>query len=316
MIQYPLVSVIMPLYNKRQYVLRSIQSIEEQTYPNWELIIVDDGSTDGSSELVPRRNDRIKLFRQENRGPAAARNKAVQSASGDFLAFIDADDCYYPFKLEKEIDLLWKEHRADWMMSAYDYKLNGVTSRHYMKDINNAEIDERTIIFDDALNQLTVAGWPSDGLFIKRSLFELVGGFNEEMRYGEITEFILRCAVMEPRVLICHEPLYLHIDVPESTAKVSCHRNKFPRLMGQSLFRLVRKHPRYADFLMESSRAHMISYGATLIWGGRRKEARRFLLEEFPFSRDARWLKLLIGSWMPLWFLNHYLHAGSKQSSG
>src|SRR5271157_4444878 len=98
----PLVSVIMPLYNKRPYVERSIESISSQTYSNWELIIVDDGSTDGSADVVPRDDRRIKLLRQANSGPGAARNRGTEMASGDYLAFIDADDCYYPFKLEHE----------------------------------------------------------------------------------------------------------------------------------------------------------------------------------------------------------------------
>lgn len=310
MVRDPLVSVIMPLYNKRPYVLRSIESIERQSYPHWELIIVDDGSTDGSADVVPCDDSRIRLFRQDNRGPAAARNKAASMASGDYLALIDADDCYYPFKLEREITLLCKEHKADWMMSAYDYELNGVTRRYYMKDIGNTEINDRTSVFDNALNQLTVAGWPSDGLFMKRALFEQLGGFNEEMRYGEITEFIMRCAVTQPRVLICHEPLYLHIDVPESTAKVSRHRNIYPRLMGESLYELAKRYPGYSGFLMRSSCGHMITYGATLVWGGRGKEARKFLLEEFPFDRDARWWKLWFGSWVPVSLLRYLAHDG------
>ncbi len=154
----PLVSVIMPLYNKRLYVGSSIESVKKQTYPNWELIIVDDGSTDGSAELVPQDDRRIRLLRQPNRGPGAARNRGFQMASGDYIAFIDADDCYYPFKLEKEMDLLWNGKKAEWMMSAYDYLLNGETTRYYMKDINNTEIKDETLVFDDALNQLIVSG--------------------------------------------------------------------------------------------------------------------------------------------------------------
>ncbi|MDA8388816.1 MAG: glycosyltransferase family 2 protein [Nitrospiraceae bacterium] len=295
----PLISVIMPLYNKRPYVARSIGSIMEQTYRAWELIIVDDGSTDGSSDAVPRGDRRIKLLRQANMGPAAARNKAFRAAAGQYLAFIDADDCYYPYKLEHEMGLLWQRQKAEWMMSAYDYQLNGRTTRHYMKDIGGAEIKEETRVFEDALTELTVAGWPSDGLFMKKTLFERLSGFNEDMRYGEITELILRCALMQPRVLICHIPLYLHIDVPESTAKATKHKNEYHRHMGMSLHDLGKKYPRYAAFLMSGSSACMISYGASLVLGGRGKEARRFLREEFPFERDIRWWKLWTTSWLP-----------------
>ncbi len=295
----PSVSVIMPLYNKRLYVGSSIESVKKQTYPNWELIIVDDGSTDGSAELVPQDDRRIRLLRQPNRGPGAARNRGFQMASGDYIAFIDADDCYYPFKLEKEMDLLWNGKKAEWMMSAYDYLLNGETTRYYMKDINNTEIKDETLVFDDALNQLIVSGWPSDGLFMKRTLFEQLGGFAEKMRYGEITELILRCALLQPKVLICHVPLYLHIDVPRSTAKVSSHRIEYDRQMGESLYKLAKDYPNYSNFLLPRSRDYMFAYAAKQILSGMSEKGREFLSREFPFEKNLKWWKMWVASWFP-----------------
>lgn len=305
----PLVSVIMPLYNKRPYVERSIESIKNQTYSNWELIIVDDGSTDGSSDVVPRDNPRIKLFQQSNKGPGAARNRAVNMASGDYLAFIDADDCYYPFKLEKEMDLLWNQQKAEWMMSAYDYQLNGVTTRYYMKDLKNNEIKQETMVFDDTLNQLIVSAWPSDGLFMKRTLFERLGGFCEDMRFGEITELIFRCALMQPRIVICHIPLYLHIDAPGSTAKVSSHRVGYARQMGEHLYDMAQNYPKYSKFLTQKGRDHMMSYAATQMLSGKSWEARRFLFEAYPYEHDMRWWKILAATWLPKRVLQRLLRS-------
>ncbi|MDA8086130.1 MAG: glycosyltransferase family A protein [Nitrospiraceae bacterium] len=299
----PLINVIMPLYNKRPYVRRAIDSIMGQTYTNWELIIVDDGSTDASADMVPRGNPRLKLLRQANRGPSAARNAAVRSASGEYLAFIDADDCYYPFKLEKGIDLLWRDQKAEWMMSAYDYQLNGVTTRRYIKDVNDAEIKEDSAVFDDALSQLTVVGWPSDGLFMKKSLFERLGGFNEEIRYGEISEFILRCALEEPKVAICHVPLFLHIDVPGSTAKNPAFKTRCTGLRGRIMYGLAKNYPHYSNYLLHAARDYMTSYASTLILEGEGRKARRFLMEEYPFARDRKWFKLWAAGWLPQWFL-------------
>jgi len=299
----PLVSIIMPLYNKRPYVERAVESIKKQTYPNWELIIVDDGSTDGSGDAVPRDDRRIRLFRQANRGPSAARNKAFEMASGDYIAFIDADDFYYPVKLEKEISLLWREQKAEWMMSAYDYRVNGVTRRYYMKDINNTEVRDETRVYDNALKQLTVAGWPSDGLFMSRSLFERLGGFHEGMRYGEITEIILRCALMQPRVVICHLPLYLHIDVPGSTAKTPTFKSESSRCMGESMYQLCIDYPEYSAYLMNRAHDYLIYYAASLILKGKGHEARKFLVNGFPLSQDVKWWKMWAGSWLPGWLI-------------
>lgn len=307
----PLVSVIMPLYNKRPYVLDSIKSVQNQTYTKWELIIIDDGSTDGSADAVPCDDPRIKLFRQPNMGPGAARNKAVKMASGDYVAFIDADDWYYPIKLRTEVDLLWREQRAEWMMSAYDYKLNGVTKRYYMKDINNVELSDKTVTFHDTLNQLTVAGWPSDGLFLKKELFDKVGGFREELGFGEISEFILRCALKQPAVLICHLPLYLHIDVPGSTAKVMANRMKYDRHMGESLIHLAKEYPKYSELLMNKGCVSMISYAVRLLLDGKGKESRKFLCEDFKYPHDRRWWKLWAGSWLPLPILKRLIRASN-----
>ncbi len=300
--QGPLVSVIMPLYNKKPYAARSIKSVTDQTYKNWELIIVDDGSTDGSSDVVPMDDSRIRLIRQENRGPAAARNKAASTASGEYLAFIDADDRYYPFKLEREIEFLWKENAAEWMMSAYDYLKDEITRRYYIKDINGAEIRGERRVFDDAFGQLKVAGWPSDGLFMKKTLFDCLSGFNESMRYGEITELILRCAAMQPKVGICGFPLYLHIDVPGSTAKVT-KKNEYPLQLGRTLNMLAQKYPKYGGYLISSGYANLISYCAFLILEGRGAEARRFLRKEFSLKRDVRWWKMWAASFLPKHFI-------------
>ncbi len=301
----PLVSVIMPLYNKRPYVRRAIESVQKQTYSYWELIIVDDGSTDGSSELVPRDDERIKLFRQENRGAGAARNRAVEMSSGDYIAFIDADDYYYPFKLKKGMEFLYREQKAEWMVSAYDHDITGMVKTYYIKDINNKEIRDETLVFDNALNQLQVSGWPSDGLFVKRALFDRLRGFNEEMRFCEISEFIIRCAAMQPRIVICHIPLYfIMLDVNGSTSKAFSPRRDYFEILGKTFYSLSKEYPEYAGVFTKRGRDYMTAYGAWLLLEGRMKAGRQFLLKDFLYTRNRRWWKLLAGSCLPVWLLN------------
>ncbi|TVL99124.1 MAG: hypothetical protein CV087_19060 [Candidatus Brocadia sp. WS118] len=103
---FPLVSVIIPLYNKRAYVNRAIKSIQVQTYTNWEIIIVNDGSTDGSTNEIPRDEPRIRLLHQDNKGPGAARNLGIFEARGKYVSFLDADDEWLPSFLETGIILL------------------------------------------------------------------------------------------------------------------------------------------------------------------------------------------------------------------
>ena len=100
-----LVSIIMPSYNTAKYIKDSIESVLSQTYTNWELIIVDDCSTDNTDEVVGKFSDgRIRYFKNEkNSGAAVSRNKALREAKGRWIAFLDSDDLWLPEKLEKQI---------------------------------------------------------------------------------------------------------------------------------------------------------------------------------------------------------------------
>ena len=103
-----LVSVIMPNYNGAKYIKESIDSVLAQTYQNWELIIVDDCSTDNSLEVIAEYQDeRIKVYKNEqNSGAAVSRNRALQEAKGKWIAFLDSDDLWLPEKLEKQIKFM------------------------------------------------------------------------------------------------------------------------------------------------------------------------------------------------------------------
>jgi glycosyltransferase involved in cell wall biosynthesis len=97
----PDISVIIPLYNKGMIIERTVKSVLEQTYPNFELIIVDDGSTDNSVEVVQQiKDERIRLIRQKNSGPSAARNTGVRNANTDWVVFLDGDDELLPDALK------------------------------------------------------------------------------------------------------------------------------------------------------------------------------------------------------------------------
>ncbi|KXS41974.1 MAG: family 2 glycosyl transferase [Methanolobus sp. T82-4] len=102
----PLISVVIPLYNKELHIKRAINSVLVQTIQDFEIVVVDDGSTDKSSEIVRTINDeRIKLIQQENRGVSAARNRGIEKARADIIAFLDSDDEWLPTFLETVIRL-------------------------------------------------------------------------------------------------------------------------------------------------------------------------------------------------------------------
>lgn len=104
----PTVSIIIPTYNRSQLIARAVKSVLNQTYQNFELIIIDDGSTDNTRELVTSFNDeRIRYIRhEENKGEAAARNTGLKAARCDYIAYQDSDDEWLPEKLARQIELL------------------------------------------------------------------------------------------------------------------------------------------------------------------------------------------------------------------
>jgi glycosyltransferase involved in cell wall biosynthesis len=107
------VSVMMPAYNAEQYISQAIESVLSQSYPHWELIIVDDGSTDETLDRAIQYTDpRIKVIHQPNGGESSARNTALMLLQGEFIAFLDADDLFLPFHLEKTIEYLQSNTRC------------------------------------------------------------------------------------------------------------------------------------------------------------------------------------------------------------
>lgn len=105
----PKVSIIMPSYNHEDYVGYAIESVLEQTYSNWELVIVDDGSKDNSINIIEKyaeKDQRIRLYKQENKGVSATMNKAILLSTGEYICFLDSDDAYHPEKLEKQFAMV------------------------------------------------------------------------------------------------------------------------------------------------------------------------------------------------------------------
>lgn len=131
----PLVTIIVPVYNVRAYVGECIESLLNQTYTNLEIILVDDGSTDGSEAVCDeyaKKDSRIRVIHQENQGPAAARNAGLDHASGEYVTFVDSDDVVASVFIEKLYKLLKKYH-AD------------IAACGYVRDPGNAQITRRYV---------------------------------------------------------------------------------------------------------------------------------------------------------------------------
>ena len=118
-----LVSILIPTYNTEKFIRSTIESVQNQTYTNWEMILVDDASTDKTVSIIEefaQKDSRIKLFKlPENRGNGFARNAALEKATGKYIAYLDADDLWFREKLEKQIQFL-KANNLHFTFSFYD----------------------------------------------------------------------------------------------------------------------------------------------------------------------------------------------------
>ncbi|MGE6630236.1 teichuronic acid biosynthesis protein TuaG [Bacillus sp. NPDC077027] len=151
--EQPLVSIITPAYNAERYVTDTVHSVLAQTYTNWELLIADDCSTDGTRALLnklSKADDRIKvIYLEENGGAAIARNTAIKQAKGRFIAFLDSDDKWKPTKLEKQIKFMLSNGHA-FSFTAYDIIAENGTPLQKTVDapiqLNYSEALKNTII--------------------------------------------------------------------------------------------------------------------------------------------------------------------------
>ena len=144
-----LVSVIMPAYNCAEYIGDSIRSVQAQTYTDWELIIADDNSKDDTVRIVKKFADadsRIVLIEsQENLGPAGARNKAIEAASGTYMAFLDSDDIWHAEKLERQTAFM-EENGYDFSFTSYEKLMKtGKSSEFWSERLKRSTITDFSI---------------------------------------------------------------------------------------------------------------------------------------------------------------------------
>lgn len=182
-----LVSVIIPAYNCAQYLYQAVESIRNQTYRSLEIIIVDDGSTDSTPEVIKTLGDDIISIRQPNGGPAKARNKGIDAATGEFTAFLDADDVWLPSKLKKQIDYLVTHPEVGFVYSQITNFVDGQT-------IGDEVFPQRPIsglIFDELLSDTIIQ---LSSVVVRTEIARQVDGFDGSLLTAEDTNFYLKVA--------------------------------------------------------------------------------------------------------------------------
>ena len=190
----PFISIIMPTYNRADYIMEALNSIKRQTFKDYEIIVVDDGSTDNTKEIAAA-CEGIRYICLDHGGIARARNTAVKAAKGKWIAFLDSDDLWKEDKLQKQVDYLHAHP---------DCRIVFTLFRNFT-DIPEDKLDRRQ---QDLLQ--TVIDWCLPTALIDRSLFDEIGLFDEAMEYSEDTDWVFRLKFCKINVEHCvDEVLYL-----------------------------------------------------------------------------------------------------------
>jgi glycosyltransferase involved in cell wall biosynthesis len=194
------ISVIIPTYNRQDFLQKAIDSVLAQTYPHYELIIVDDGSEDNTPELVASYKNDIVYIRQANSGPAAARNTGIQAARFPMLAFLDSDDWFAGNKLERQLNAMQANPAFLISHTQETWFRNGKVLNQKAKHKKNGGN-----IFSQSLKLCAVS---MSTVMIRKEIFDTYGLFDEEFSCCEDYEFWLRVSAKEDFLLI-DEPLTL-----------------------------------------------------------------------------------------------------------
>jgi glycosyltransferase involved in cell wall biosynthesis len=209
----PLVSVIVPTYNYAEFIGEAIKSVLDQTIQDFEILVIDDGSTDNTKEVVLSFGDKVRYFYQSQQGPAKARNKGIVESKGEYIAFLDADDVWLPSKLEKQVNLFRSNP-----------KLGMVVTDNFLFDdagIYREYVNKKGYLItgDVVANIFINSGVVTPTVMVRREVFDKVGLFEENLYIAEDDNMWIRIAA-EYDVDI----------VDESLAKIRDHRGRTMRV--------------------------------------------------------------------------------------
>lgn len=182
-----MISVIIPAYNRAHTISIAIQSVLNQSYQDFEIIVVDDASTDGIEKLIKNGTDpRIKyVSHSKNRGAAAARNTGIKAAQGEYIAFLDSDDEWSKQKLELQLEFL-NNQAKEVLVTCTGYILNLLDDgKQKLRDLKHHQDINQSILFDCDIS-------PGSTMLVKKRVFNEVGYFDEELKRLEDWDWLLR----------------------------------------------------------------------------------------------------------------------------
>lgn len=310
----PMVSVIMPTYNRADVVGASVQSVLSQSFTDLELIVWNDGSTDSTPQTIStHRDSRLVFSGGPNRGQAAARNSAIRLSSARYIALIDDDDTWMPEKLQLQIDFMERYRSIDILFTDFE-NLNAATGRSTPSFPSNREIFDLMRIEHPVNDIGMITGGfmdayirrdfilPSSVMF-RRAVWERIGDFNENFRGTEDFEYWFRCALADCRFAFIRKILVKRVKGSDS----------FTAGGARTLEEMARTQEHCVDLALKSDRGDLVpllykSVGKTLegaikVYGiaGNRIRALSMFARRFSYGCSTRAVALALSALMGPW---------------
>lgn len=267
-------SVVIPYYKKLQYIERCLDSVLNQTFKEFEIVLVDDGSEDELQELISTKySDKIKVVSQKNQGVSVARNTGIANSSQQYIAFLDADDYWSPFYLEKNAEIINKENGIQMIGS------------HYSNFAENVEQQNLTLKFSPIKNYFKI-GIPNTIFFtsatiVNSNFFKNNKGFNPTLKYGEDLDIWFR-AILEGGKIFFIENTLVYYSVEDLFQATRKKANLSDTISGQA-FELYSEFLHRKDFSVFLSKYLYINLARSYYSSENHKKASE-VLKKIPYK--------------------------------
>ena len=276
------ISAIIPAYNAEKYLARSIDSVLAQTCPVDEIIVVDDGSTDKTAEIIKRYGDKVRYIHQDNAGVSAARNAGIHAATGDWIAFLDADDEWLPKKIERQVENLTRNPDLVWTTGNYLECLCEEQRCAEQTPVSQClQYQKNKDYYDSYFQaiQLYQSGH-TICMLIQKKVFHEVGRFSVDLSLAEDIDLWLRIAYHYPRVGFSGNALAIYHLSPKKSLMKQTRRAGLYADFIQRHIELSRKEGMLEQF-QPAAAFMMRRWIRGMLFKGRKAEIRE-LLKRFP----------------------------------
>lgn len=224
----PLISVVIPVYNGERYVGEAIQSVLDQDYRPVEVVVLNDGSTDGTADVVDNFGDAIRHVYQENHGLGDARNKGVGASTGEYVAFLDADDVWTSQKLTRQMAAFRSDHTLDMCFGDVAQFVSPELPEGKTRDLH--------------VNAKPQRGHHPGTMLLKRTTFDLVGPFRNDRQFGEFIDWYARATELSLNMFsISHVVMKRRLHNQNMGIQKRDARQDYARVLGEVIRRRRQK---------------------------------------------------------------------------